>query len=191
MGKLNLRCYSLVPKNHRCIPYFQFEIFCRSCFKFLIWNFTVVLIRFFFLRLRTRFFKTIWPTQIFFRKLLKFMEKEKSLSNKVSSPEEFFQLSQNLLRKQKTNHRLFKPSSIFWFHNPLPCQVYWQQASWSKCIIKFNCQVTSRKHMVRGICDFVVRYVTPNHKPRFSFVIWLYVTTWLTGYVTLSIKSPY
>ena len=46
------------------------------------------------------------------------MEKEKCFSNKVSSPEEFFQLSHNLLRKQKTIHRLFKPSSIFWFHNP-------------------------------------------------------------------------
>ena len=48
MGKLNLHCYSLVPKNHKWIPYFQFEIFCRSWFKFLIGNFTRLLIRIFF-----------------------------------------------------------------------------------------------------------------------------------------------
>ena len=36
--------------------------------------------------------------------------------------------------------------------------------------MKFICHVTSRDSMVRGICDFVVRHGTPNHKPPFSQV---------------------
>ena len=48
----NLRCYLLVRKNHGCINFFlcyQFETFCSSWYKFLIGNFTLVVIRNFFL----------------------------------------------------------------------------------------------------------------------------------------------
>ena len=34
--------------------------------------------------------------------------------------------------------------------------------------MKLVCHVTSRNHMVRGICDFGFRYMSPNHKPPFS-----------------------
>ena len=34
--------------------------------------------------------------------------------------------------------------------------------------MKLICYVTSCKRMVRGICDFVVRHVTLNHKPPFK-----------------------
>ena len=33
--------------------------------------------------------------------------------------------------------------------------------------MNFICHVASRNRMVRGMCDFVVRYVTPNHKPTY------------------------
>ena len=42
----------------------------------------------FFYWLRTRIFKTAWSTQIFVWKLMKLMQKWKSLRNKVSSPKE-------------------------------------------------------------------------------------------------------
>ena len=34
--------------------------------------------------------------------------------------------------------------------------------------MKLICYVTSCNRMVRGICDFVVRHVTLNHKPPFK-----------------------
>ena len=33
--------------------------------------------------------------------------------------------------------------------------------------MKFICHVTSRNRMVRVICDFAVRHMTPNHKHPF------------------------
>ena len=59
-------------KSHGCIVstfvlYFQFEIFCRSWFKFLIGNFTVVLIRNFFPDWEPGFLKQLGPYKYFSR----------------------------------------------------------------------------------------------------------------------------
>ena len=40
----------------------------------------------------------------------------------------------------------------------------------NKYIMKFICDVTPHNRLVRGICDFVVGHVTPNHKPPFCQV---------------------
>ena len=134
--------------------YYQFEIFCRSWFKFLIGNFTVVLIRD-FSWLRTLIFKATWSTQIFFGKLMKLMQKWKRYNNKVSSRKELFQLSQNSVRKEKTNY----------FTGRHPAGFSGNRLRKNKHKKKFIRHINSRNPMVRWIWDFVVRQVTPNHKP--------------------------
>ena len=47
------------------VLYFQFEIFCRSWFKFLIGNFTVVLIRNFFSDSESKVLKQLGPNRLF------------------------------------------------------------------------------------------------------------------------------
>ena len=93
--------------------HFQFDILCRSKSKFLIGNFTVVLIRNFFPDWEPKFLKQIGLHRHVSGNWWNWWKNKGALEikyrNKVSSPEEFFPLSQNLLRKQKTNHIIVKP----------------------------------------------------------------------------------
>ena len=51
--------------NPRCIPYFEFKIFCRSWFKFLIGNFTEVPTRIFFPDWEPKFLSNLAHTNIY------------------------------------------------------------------------------------------------------------------------------
>ena len=105
--------------------------------------------------LRTRIFKATWFTQIFFGKLMKLMQKWKRYNNKVSSRKELFQLSQNSVRKEKTNY----------FTGRHPAGFSGNRLRKNNHKKKFIRHINSRNPMVRWIWDFVVRQVTPNHKP--------------------------
>ena len=58
-------CFEKIMDVSTFVPYFQFQIFCGSWFKFLIGNFTVVLIRNFFLAWEPEFLKQLGPHRYF------------------------------------------------------------------------------------------------------------------------------
>ena len=93
------------------VLYFQFEIYWGSWFKFLIRNFTVVLIRNFFRDWEPEFLKQ--PHRYFSGNWRNWWKNKSALGIKYLHRK----------RKRKTNHTLVKPSSRFSFHKPSPCQV--------------------------------------------------------------------
>ena len=99
------------------VLYFQFEIFCRSWFKFLIGNFIVVLIRNFLPDWEPEILKQLGPHRYFSGNWWNWWENKSIFTGGI------FSIESNLLRKRKANHILVKPSSRFYFHKPSLCQL--------------------------------------------------------------------
>ena len=72
------------------VLYFQFEIFCRSWFKFLIGNFTVVLIRILFCNWEPGFLKQFGPRKYFSGKWWNSWKKKSALVTKYLHRRNFF-----------------------------------------------------------------------------------------------------
>ena len=72
------------------VLYFQFEIFCRLWFKFLIGNFTVVLIRIFFPDWEPEFLKQLGPQRYFSGNLWNWWKNKSALGTKYLHRRNFF-----------------------------------------------------------------------------------------------------
>ena len=82
-------------KSHGCIVstfvlYFQFEIFCRSWFKFLIGNFTVVMTKIFFPDWESEFLKQLDPNRYFSGNWWNWCKNESALGIKYLHRRNFF-----------------------------------------------------------------------------------------------------
>ena len=122
------------------VLYYRFEIFCRSWFKFLIGNFTVVLIGFFFPDWEPKFLKQLGPHRSLLVTWWNWCKKWKSLIN-------------------------YKKSLIIFAEG-----IFSIESKFKKYTMAFIYHVTSRIRMVRGICDLAAIHVILNHKLPFCLI---------------------